>query len=71
MEGMKITLKAARTNAGFTLEDVAIIMMLSINTLSSWENNKTCPDTSQFERLCRLYRADVGSVILPRKLAEG
>ena len=71
MEEQRITLKAARTNAGYTLEDVSIIMMVSINALSNWENNKTSPDTSIFDRLCRLYRTDQGHVILPRKLTNG
>ena len=71
MEGTKISLRAARIDSGHTLEDVSIIMRISMNTLSSWENNKTCPDTDVFERLCRLYRKDPASVILPKKLANG
>ena len=67
----QITLRAARNNAGYTLEDVSIILMVSINTLSSWENNKTLPDTSEFERMCRLYHRHPGSVILPKKLTNG
>lgn len=71
MEGTKISLKAARVTAGYTLEDVSIILRMSMNTLSSWENNKTCPDTDVFERLCRLYRTDPAGVILPKKLTNG
>ena len=66
----QITLRAARINAGYSIEDVSNILMISMNTISSWENNKTLPDTGEFERMCRLYHRHPGTVILPKKLTN-
>lgn len=52
---MQITLKAARVNAGLTLEQVEKSTGYARKTLSSWENNKTVPRADKLLRLCNLY----------------
>lgn len=51
----KITLKAARVNAGYSQKKAAEILNISNKTLCSWENGKTFPDQPMIERLCALY----------------
>lgn len=60
-----LTLKAARVNAGKTLEDVSAIMQVSVGTLSNWENNKTKIDAQMLFKLCNLYRVSRDTIFLP------
>lgn len=56
MEDRKITLKAARINAGLDQSDVAKELNVNITTVSSWETGKTQPSLENFKHLCELYR---------------
>ena len=51
----KISLKAARVNAGYSQKEAAILLGISNKTLCSWENGKTFPDQPMIERICALY----------------
>lgn len=55
MEVVKITLKAARVNAGYTQKGAAEKLGISNKTLCSWENGTTMPDIRQVEHMCSLY----------------
>lgn len=55
LEQLKISLAAARVNAGMTQDDVSKCLKISKNTLVSWEKQKTEPTATQAEELCRLY----------------
>lgn len=61
----KITLTAARVNAGFTLDEVAEKMRKSKGTIISWEKGKTPIDVQSFAELCDLYNAPMEHIILP------
>lgn len=50
-----ITLKAARVNAGLTLEQAGNAIGRDKNTISSWENNKTKITKIDFDKLCKIY----------------
>lgn len=52
---MKITLRAARVNAGLDQADVAKELGVNIATVSSWETGKTRPSVSNLEKLCQIY----------------
>lgn len=52
---LKITLEAARVNAGLTQDAVASALNVSNKTISSWENGKTFPSADKIQRLCELY----------------
>lgn len=54
--GFKVSLEAARVNAGMTQEDVCKELHITKPTLSSWEKGKTEPSISQFRQLCSLYK---------------
>ena len=51
----RITLKAARVNAGYSQKEAAELLGISNKTLCSWENGKTFPGQPMIEKLCELY----------------
>jgi DNA-binding XRE family transcriptional regulator len=51
----RISLKAARVNAGLSQKSAANILGISNKTLCSWENGKTYPDQPMIEKICTLY----------------
>lgn len=51
----KMTLKAARVNAGFTQKEAAKMLGISNKTLWSWENGKSAPKATQTDGICKLY----------------
>lgn len=61
----KITLTAARINAGYTLDKVANILHKSKSTIISWEKGKTSIDVHNFKELCDLYNIPMEFVNLP------
>lgn len=69
-EPLKITLKAARVNAGMTQGEAAEKAGVTIQTLCSWENGKTEPSPLNVFGLCSIYGISVDNIFLPKKLAE-
>ena len=51
----KISLKAARVNAGYSQKEAAVLLEISNKTLCSWENGKTFPGQPMIDKLCELY----------------
>lgn len=67
---MKITLKAARVNAGLTQEEVARKVKKSKNTIVNYENGKSSPDMVTGQALAKLYGCSVDDLIfLPNDCA--
>lgn len=62
---MKISLKAARVNAGLTQDDVAKKLGKSNQTIVNWENGRTVIDTANFLALCNLYKIAEDNILLP------
>lgn len=52
---MRITLKAARVNKGFTQKIVADLLGVAKETVGNWESGKTMPKADQVVALCDLY----------------
>lgn len=52
---VKLTLKAARVNAGYTQKDAAEKLGVSNATLCNWENGTSYPNIPQVEKICELY----------------
>lgn len=63
----RISLAAARVNAGLTQEDVAKALNKNKQTIVNWENGRTTIDTANFMALCRLYHAPETIIFLPNK----
>ena len=51
----KVTLKAARINAGFNQHQAASLLNVSRTTLVKWEHGKTFPDVPAIDKICSLY----------------
>ena len=67
---MKLTLKAARVNAGLTQEEVAKKVKKSKNTIVNYESGKRSPDMVTGKALAKLYGCSVDDLIfLPNDCA--
>ncbi len=62
---LKISLKAARVNAGLSQIDVCKALKKTPQTIVNWENGKTKIDYGNLETLCRLYNIDRKYIFLP------
>ena len=51
---MRISIKAARTNAGLKQEDMAIALKVSRKTIGSWEKGKSLPTADMIDPICSL-----------------
>ncbi|MDO4615534.1 MAG: helix-turn-helix transcriptional regulator [Lachnospiraceae bacterium] len=67
MVDFKISLAAARVNAGFTQAEVAEKMHVSNVTVVNWENGKTIPRYATLAMLCQLYKAPIDAIFLPEE----
>lgn len=59
----KITLKAARVNAGLTQKEVAKILNVSNKTVWAWESGKTMPNVNKIDAICNLYSMSYDDII--------
>lgn len=63
----KITLRAARVNAGYLQKEASKLLDVSNKTLSSWENGTTVPKVDMIDKICNLYGVCYDNLIfLPR-----
>jgi len=63
---MKITLKAARVNAGLKQSDVEKRLGFSRSTLTRWETGKRIPRADSLAALCNLYNVSIVDIALKR-----
>ena len=63
---IKISLAAARINAGFTQDDVAEKMHKNKQTIVNWEKGRTFPDPAEMAYLCTLYNIPMNFIFMPR-----
>ena len=59
----KITLEAARVNAGLTQKEVAEELKVSNKTVGSWEKGITFPAADKIDALCNLYGVSYDNII--------
>lgn len=52
---LKITLEAARVNAGLSQKEAANRLNISNTTLGKWENGETFPGADKIPDICELY----------------
>lgn len=68
MEGMQISLAAARVNAGLSQDDVARALHIGKQTIVNWEKGLSEPKVSQGRALSELYKMPLDYIIfLPAK----
>lgn len=63
----KISLKAARVNAGMTQTDVETKLGYARSTLTRWETGKCVPRADKLEALCNLYGVLVTDIKLKNR----
>ena len=59
---MKLTLKALRVNAEFTIEKASKELGISTVTLRSYETNKTIPTVKMMNKMLSLYNAKFSNI---------
>lgn len=52
----KITLEAARVNAGLTLKEAAELLGVAVSTLHKWEQDSSGVKVSQVKKIEEVYR---------------
>jgi transcriptional regulator with XRE-family HTH domain len=67
---LKITLTAARVNAGYSLDEVAERLQKSKGTIINWEKGRTSMKITEFEELCNLYKISKDHINLPATLQK-
>lgn len=65
MEPLRISLAAARVNAGMTQRSVAKALHVTQNTVVAWEKGRTEPQISQARQLSELYGIPLNYIFLP------
>lgn len=65
MTEIKITLRAARVNAGLSQEDVCKVLGVSKPTLVRWEQRADNIKASQLKTLSELYNIPINAFIIP------
>ena len=60
---LKITLKAARVNAGFTQKTAAKELGVSKDTLGNWERYESYPDVTMIPTIERIYNIKIDNII--------
>lgn len=66
----KMTLAAARVNAGKSQRRAAAELNVAPNTISRWERGKTYPSTEKLSAIQECYGVSIGDIIfLPRNNA--
>ena len=60
---MKITMKAARVNAGLTQGEVCAELGINKGTLISYEKYRTIPDIAIAKAMAKLYGLSVNDII--------
>lgn len=61
-DDFRISLPAARVNAGMTLEQACEAIKVSKTTMSKWENGKTAPTIEKAEQLADLYKIPINRI---------
>lgn len=69
MTEYKISMKAARVNAGKTQDEVAKALKVAKQTIVSWESGKTSPTVEKAREFCDFCNAPYDAISFLRKSA--
>lgn len=67
---LKVSLKAARVNAGMTQTEAAIAIKVNPTTLGNWEKGKSSPPADKANLLCELYGATMDDIFFGPTLGK-
>lgn len=65
IQDVKITLAAARVNAGKTQREWADLLGVTFYTVWNWENGKTCPNAAKLRKISELSGIPMELIIVP------
>lgn len=60
---LKISLKSARVNAGYTQKEVAEKLGVSNKTVNNWEKGTSYPKADKVDAICKLYGVSYDHII--------
>lgn len=60
--GIKISMAAARVNAGLRQIDAAKKIGVSLTTIKNWEKGHTSPKYKQIDTICKVYEIPVDNI---------
>ena len=63
----RISLEAARVNAGLTQAELAKILGISKTTVNNWENGRSEPNLSQLRKISELSGIPMDFIFVPEK----
>ncbi|MFP3155814.1 helix-turn-helix domain-containing protein [Lachnospiraceae bacterium ZAX-1] len=66
MSDYKISLAAARVNAGLTQEEIARKMEVNKSTILNWEKGKIIPKPAQFKMFCDIAKVPEDIIFLQK-----
>ena len=67
IEKPRITLAAARTNAGMSQREWAEEMGVDLSTITNWEKGRTEPSASQLRRISELSGIPMDFIFVPEQ----
>lgn len=63
----KVTMAAARVNAGLSQAGAAELIGVGRQTILNWENGISTIDVPHFKKMCEVYKVPEQNIILPKK----
>ena len=60
---MRVTIKAARVNAGYSQEEAAKKLNVGVKTIQNWESGATSPRADKMPDICNLYGCTLNDII--------
>ena len=60
---MRVTIKAARVNAGYSQEEAAKKLNVGVKTIQNWESGATSPRADKMADICNLYGCTLNDII--------
>jgi len=64
----RLTLAAARVNAGYTKKEAARILGVTPNAIYQWERNMTTPRIDTAKRMADLYGITLNDIFFAKRL---
>lgn len=58
----KLTLKAARVNAGLTQKELAELMNVTLPTIAKWENSSGELKMKQARKICKILKIGIDEI---------
>lgn len=60
---MRVTIRAARVNAGYSQEEAAKKLNVGVKTIQNWEAGATSPRADKMADICALYKCTLDDII--------